>query len=213
MSGLPASARISFIDKAILQWIVLPLLHTWRRLFCFPRGAGRPVDVRLAPTEAERRPYRVRMLRWSSPRRKWICLDSGRVLHMNRVSPEAFPDDLKYKNTLRDQEVIVKNVIRLPLDFFGYRSIMQLELANFIYMAFFQRKHLSDKDSFFSNNSRWLAIANISIGALHWKSVPCEAGWPYRDAFIHVCMLQRLLHVVAAQACYGCLLCLTYIEG
>ena len=27
MSGLPASARISFIDKAILQWIVLPLLH------------------------------------------------------------------------------------------------------------------------------------------------------------------------------------------
>ena len=83
----------------------------------------------------------------------------------NRGGPEIFPNAFNTKN-LPEQEVIVKNVIRLPLDFFGYRSIIQLGLANFIYTAFFQRKHLSDKDSFFSNYSRWLAIANIGIGAL-----------------------------------------------
>ena len=32
-----------------------------------------------------------------------------------------------------------------------------------------------------------------------------DKGWPYRYAFIHACMLQRLLHVVAAHACYECL--------
>ena len=80
-----------------------------------------------------------------------------------RIFREWLPGNPEYELC---GNVSVKNVIRLPLDFFGYRSIMQLELANFIYMAFFQRKHLSDKDSFFSNYRRWLAIANISIGAL-----------------------------------------------
>ena len=70
------------------------------------------------------------------------------------VKVQAIEAVLKYvqmlliQKNLPEQEVIVINVIRLPLDFFGYWSIMQLELANFIYMAFFQRKHLSDKDSF-----------------------------------------------------------------
>ena len=32
-----------------------------------------------------------------------------------------------------------------------------------------------------------------------------RSGWPYRDAYI-ACMLPHLSYVVAAQACYGCLL-------
>ena len=57
---------------------------TSRRLSNFPRGAGRPVDVRLAPTEAERRPYRVRMSELNSLSKIWICPGFSKALHMSR---------------------------------------------------------------------------------------------------------------------------------
>ena len=40
--------------------------------------------------------------------------------------------------------------------------------------------------------------------SLYFRSRLPRSGWPYRYAFIHACMLQRLLHVVAAHACYEC---------
>ena len=56
-----------------------------------------------------------------------------------------------------------------------------------------------------------LAESFLSCAGVHYcfpfyfRSRPPRSGWPYRDAFIAY-MLPQLSYVVAAQACYGCLL-------